>query len=315
MKKHILTGCFILSLCLAATKISAQNVVQTHTAPFLEIRSDARSASMGGMASNVTGGAYGIFGNASANLFSGAMYGGGVSMSAREDFSDHNLYSVGGFYNLNSRNGFSLGFRHFAGSKITIGNDKGKPTDFSIDVAYTRRIVDNLAVSVTAKFINSDIVAGSGSAFAVDLGAYYEMGHVRELKLRIGATLSNLGTRINYGGDSDYDLPAAVGVGGAVSTLLGDKHMLTGEVNFRHRFMPSDFTTSEGGVGVEYGFDNMLFARVGAHLGDKEKGFGNFATFGLGFACRYFRIDASYWGWVPNKDYRNIIYLSLSAMF
>lgn len=321
--KHI-AACLFASLAVQA-QAQTFEVKETSGASFLETLTDARSAGMGGVSSVSEGGALGVFNNASANLFTPAKFGVGANLSARESFSDGNLYSLGGFYNIDENNSFSLGFRYFKNPKVDILNledvtETFKPKEFAIDLGYGRKLTEHLALSVTLRYIYSDMgdymYADKGHAFAADLGLTYanSLSCMAGGKWSVGLAASNFGSRLKYD-EEKYKLPAAVKLGGSIHLPFSEDHKLTGTVNMGYRVMPSDYTAFEAGIGAEYNLYQYGFLRAGYHVGDKDKGLGNFATMGAGVELKPVRVDFSYWAGVSDSKLKNIMFITLSAMF
>lgn len=316
-----ITSILCLVLFFNCHLFAQDEIKETPGAVFLEILPDARSASLGGMSSVVTPGAMGIFGNAASNIFAPEKFGVGTSLSARKDFSDANLISVGGFYNPDDKNGISAGFRYFSNPEVFLSNTNKsyKPTEIAVEVAYSRKITENLSAGLTLRFINSDMSdfpAGKANAFGGDLGVYYEntMSSFSGGKWNVGLHASNLGTKLEYNNGS-YSLPTRLKAGGSALLPFSENHVLTLVANLAYRILPSDYSTFECGIGAEYNLYKYGFLRAGYHIGDEETGFGNFATLGVGVSVAGLKLDASYWAGAPDQDYKNILFFTLSAAF
>lgn len=85
------------------------------------------------------------------------------------------------------------------------------PNEFSIDASYSRKLIEDLSIAVTGRFIYSNLTLGqqvdgvdtkAGLAGAVDIGLYYQ--HMFDLKgfegglLSFGLSISNIGNKISY---------------------------------------------------------------------------------------------------------------------
>ncbi|MDL2323192.1 PorV/PorQ family protein [Bacteroidales bacterium OttesenSCG-928-A17] len=321
MKKYlksisILALFFVVSLPFFAQ----EEIEETPGAAFLEITSDARSASLGGINSSVMPGALSVFGNAASSIFASEKIGVGASLSARKDFSDANLYSVGGYYNLDDKNSISVGFRHFSNPEMELSKGKTfKPTEMAFDLAYTRKLLDGLSLALTARLVNSDMMgtgAGSASSFGGDLGVYYEnnLNSFSGGKWNVGLQVSNFGAKLKYN-NGEFDLPTRLKAGGSAFLPFSEDHKVLFTANVAYRMLPSDFSTFECGLGAEYNLYKYGFLRAGYHIGDESTGFGNFATLGVGASVKGFKIDAAYWAGAPDQDFKNILFFTLSAAF
>ncbi|MDE7102897.1 MAG: type IX secretion system outer membrane channel protein PorV [Bacteroidales bacterium] len=85
------------------------------------------------------------------------------------------------------------------------------PNEFAIDASYSRKLIEDLSIAVTGRFIYSNLTAGqnvggdptkAGLAGAVDIGLYYQ--HMFDLKgfegglLSAGLSITNIGNKISY---------------------------------------------------------------------------------------------------------------------
>ena len=85
------------------------------------------------------------------------------------------------------------------------------PNEFAIDASYSRKLIDDLSIAVTGRFIYSNLTVGqnvegvdtkAGLAGAVDIGLYYQ--HMFDLKgfegglLSFGLSITNIGNKISY---------------------------------------------------------------------------------------------------------------------
>ena len=101
----------------------------------------------------------------------------------RDLISGSNLHGVAGYYNLDAKQGITVGFRWFSQAEIGLMDDAGKPMgtftpkDWSVEVGYSRQLIDRLSVGATAHFVRSDMSGvdkdAVANAVAFDLGVYY----------------------------------------------------------------------------------------------------------------------------------------------
>jgi hypothetical protein len=325
----IIISLFLLCLFNIFPAISQESANETAAAPFLRIVPDARSAAMGGMGSVVSPGALGIFNNASANLFHADRRGVEASLSAREQMPDASLYAVGGYYNIDSKNGISLGARYFMNPEIEeIINESGeiiagktRPKEMAFDIAYGRKLGKNIAASLTMRYIYSGLgyigdEAKAASAMAFDLGVFYtkECALIDSAKWAIGFQASNLGTKIKYL-NRESSLPGKIQLGGTLSLPFSENHQLTGSSNVGYWFQPSDASGLEVAIGVEYVFLKHGILRAGYHVGDENTGYGNFATVGAGVSAGSIKLDGSYLIGTPNEEFKNILCFTIGVKF
>ena len=93
-------------------------------------------------------------------------------------------------------------------------------------------------------------------------------------------------------GDSDFDLPTSLSVGGSLFAPIRDSHSLEASLDLGYRFAPS-LTKSFGmGIGVEYMLMQMIAIRGGYHLADSD-GY-NYGTVGAGLRFMHIQLDFSW---------------------
>jgi hypothetical protein len=241
----------------------------------------------------------------------------------------HIQHTVAGYWKLAKHHSFSTGVRYFSYPEINSSGDDGfitsqfTPFDLTVDLGYGYAITSNLSVATTVRYVTGKVsdVEGSkaGSALGVDLGFYF-----RKNRINAGLALSNIGTKINYGGE-DNSMPARVKVAGGYSLLVNNKHTVNGTLEIAYAFLPKNYTGFETGIGVEYIYNKLLAVRAGYRLGNSENNptvvpdnFGSslsYATLGLGLNLWKCTLDASYLLSVPESPVRNSFRLSLGVRF
>lgn len=149
----------------------------------------------------------------------------GVSLNytpwLRQLVNDINLAYMSGFYRIGDYQALSASLRYFSlGEVSTSSSPDGtsdmtiNPYEMSVDVAYSRMLSENFSAAVAMRFIYSDITynyseeTSPGKAFAADIALYYNkyflMGN-RECNFGWGLNISNIGTKISYGGTEDAE--------------------------------------------------------------------------------------------------------------
>ncbi len=207
--------------------------------------------------------------------------------------------------------------------------------DLAINLSYARMLTDRFSIGFNFKFINQRIWRSDAQGFAVDIGTMFVA--IQSMNLRIGATLSNFGSKMqmtgkdllvfydvspNQLGNNDqvpadlqtdsWPLPLNFQAGVAMDIVKGENDTLTIATDVTH---PSDNNESVN-LGTEYNLRNTLFLRVGYRnlfLEDGEEGL----TFGAGVGANFlgnirFNFDYSY------TDFGNLDYVqrfTLGALF
>ena len=222
------------------------NVVTSAT-PFLRISPDARSGGMGDMGIATSPDANSSFWNIAKTPF--AKSKSVVSLTYTPWLKDLGvndvfLASLAGYYQLDDQSAISASLRYFNLGSIQFtdfsGRDisTGKPTELSVDLGYSRKVSDKLAVGVALRYINSNLTRGyaassgvtykAGSAIAGDLGLYYDNTKATGAGVRAGLAFSNLGSKISYTNDAqqkDY-IPANLGLGFSYTAAFDESNKI-----------------------------------------------------------------------------------------
>ncbi len=262
LTKGILSLSLVL-LLLIGNKAQAQsddlNAITT-AVPFLLIAPDSRSGSMGdiGVATSPDGSSQ--HWNAAKYPFIDDKMGFTVSYSPwlRQLTSDIGLSYLTGYYKIDDMSSVSASLRYFSLGEIEFtdrfGVDQGtyKPNEFAIDMAYSRKLGDNLAGSVTLRYVNSNLTLGqnvagqatvAGQAIAADVAVYYtndvKFGKTKG-NFSFGAQMSNVGNRISYSEDFDRDfLPMNLRFGPSLMLELDEFNKLTFAIDVNKLLVPT----------------------------------------------------------------------------
>ena len=165
--------------------------------------------------------------------------------------NDVYLAYLGGFKKLDENQAVGASLRYFSLGDIQYTDENntplgtGKPNEFEVALAYTPRLTETFGLSITAKYINSNLASGqqvqgttlqAGQAFAADIGASYRSQPIGPSGniLAIGGAITNIGNKITYTQDTIRDfLPANLAIGAAYTFNLDQYNQitLTGDVN------------------------------------------------------------------------------------
>lgn len=248
MKHRILFAVF--GCILAIQPVSAQKQQQPINigASFLLVNPDARSSGLGNAVTGTSPDVNALFGNAAKLPFAGEW---GVSASYSpwmRDLNDHetNMTYISGFKTWNGKESVGLSVKYFNYGKVTFRDDNGMellqytPKEFSIDAAYARKLSDQFSLSVSLRYIRSELGNGTyngqvqkpASAVAGDVAIYYQ-GYANNLdygnRYSWGVSISNLGNRLQYSDNSERKsfLPMNLRIGGGYSFVHTDYHTFT----------------------------------------------------------------------------------------
>lgn len=201
------------------------------------IAPDARGGGMGDIGAATEADVHSQYWNPAKYPFNIARAGVGVSYTPwlRQLVNDINLAYMSGFYRIGDMQALSASLRYFSLGEVSLssGMDQAsdmtiKPYEMSVDLAYSRMLSENFSAAVGLRFILSDITydyteeTSPGKAFAADIGLYYNkyfMAGSRECNFAWGLNISNIGTKISYGGDDNAEfIPTNLRLG--ISFLL-----------------------------------------------------------------------------------------------
>jgi hypothetical protein len=234
---------------LAGSRLAAQtgsiNIVST-AVPFLRISPDARAGGMGDMSIATTPDANAAFWNLAKLPFAKNKTAVAVNYTPwLKDLglSDVYLASLAGYHKLNDDSAVSTSLRFFSLGNIQLTDFSGnvlnniRPSEFSIDLGYSRKISDRFSLGVALRYINSRLVIGdvgtgvvykAGTSVAGDVSMYYNGTDASGAGLTWGVTLSNLGAKIGYTNDArskDF-IPANLGLGVAYNMVMDENNRL-----------------------------------------------------------------------------------------
>ena len=236
------------------------NVVTT-AVPFLRINSDARGGGMGETGIATTPDAYSHFWNAAKTPFIKDKFSGiGVSYTpwlSDLGLNDVYLASLTGFYKLgdDEKQALSIGLKYFSLGSIQFTDFNGnnlqayRPREFGIDVAYSRKLSNKLAMGIALRYINSDLAYGNlggvdyktGTAVAGDISLYHNGLNATGEGLNWGVTLTNLGSKIGYTADNqnkDY-IPANLGIGLAYTKVFDESNKINFGLDLNKLLVPA----------------------------------------------------------------------------
>ena len=192
-------------------------------------------------------------------------------------------------------------------------------------LTYAKQITDRLKLGGTFKYFNEQTTSAdlSMSSIAFDIGSNFNTGL---FGMTLGMCISNLGpdaryvgTGLDAPGEDDlqkkteyFPIPLTFRVG-IMNDVIGSNdnsaiqnpiHRLTTSIDFIN---PLDYKLSAN-MGVEYSFNEMVFARGGTHFGHDTAGL----SFGFGVAYNTIKLD---FGWADYAILESTWQLGLSFGF
>lgn len=182
----------------------------------------------------------------------------GVSLNytpwLRQIVSDIDLAYLVGYYRIGDYSAVSASMRYFSLGEVFYGDTPDtqmtlNPYEMSFDVAYSIMLSEKFSIAAGVRWIYSDLTynyddtSSPGSAFAVDLAAYYQnyvnIGQ-RECQLGLGLDISNVGSKINFGGDENSEfLPANLRVGASLMVPVDEYNRFSIAIDANKPLVPT----------------------------------------------------------------------------
>ena len=239
MNNYIRIAAFALA-AIAALPAAAQEKVdmfnpERNSVTSQSIAPDARAGGMGDVGAATDPDVVSQYWNPAKYPFTISRAGVALNYTPwlRQLVSDIDLAYLAGYYRIGDYSAVSASLRYFSlGEVFYGGTDTGgtemtlNPYEMSVDVAYSIMLSEKFSIAAGVRWIYSDLTcnysdtSSPGSAFAVDLAAYYQnyinIGS-RECQLGLGLDISNIGSKINFGGDENSEfLPANLRLGASL---------------------------------------------------------------------------------------------------
>ncbi len=171
----------------------------------------------------------------------------GVSLNytpwLRQLVNDMDVAYLSGYYRIGDYSAVSASMRYFSMGEVFMdGNidDKAQtinPYEMSLDVAYSLMLSEKFSIAAGVRWIYSDLTFSydedtqPGSAFAADIAAYYQnylnLGQ-RECQLGLGLNISNIGSKITFGGDNhSFFIPTNMRLGASLKIPIDEYNRIT----------------------------------------------------------------------------------------
>lgn len=235
----------------------------TTAVPFLQVAPDSRSGAMGDMGVATSADVNSQHHNPSKYVFNKNIFGVSISYSPwlRKLVNDINLLYLSAYWKITDYDALSFSLRYFSLGDIQFTDMYGapmgtqKPNEFSIDLGYSRKLIDQLSIAITPRFIYSNLTAGqyvegqetnAGLAGAADVSMFYQqdfaLGNSKmNSTLRAGFNISNIGNKISYSSGTlrrDF-LPTNLKLGVSYAIDFNEHHTLMAGVEVNKLLVPT----------------------------------------------------------------------------
>ena len=225
----------------------------------------------------------------------------GVSLNytpwLRQLVNDMYLANFVGYYRIGDFSAVSTSLRYFNMGEVTmkepIGGSNGmtiNPYEMSFDVAYSLLLSEKFSIAAGLRWIYSDLTydysseTTPGSAFAADIAAYYQnyinIGQ-RECQLGIGLNISNIGSKINFGSDTNSEfIPTNMRLGASLMIPVDEYNRFSIAADANKLLVPTRPIQGENESQVDYDarlqkdyYDVSSIAGIFKSFGDAPGGF------------------------------------------
>ena len=182
----------------------------------------------------------------------------------RQLVNDIDLAYVAGYYRIGDYSAISGSLRYFSLGEVFMTSDISatdnamtiNPYEMSVDVAYSMMLSEKFSWAAALRFIYSDLTydytddTSPGSAFAADVALYYQdylnLGD-RECQVGLGMNVSNIGSKITFGGDDNSEfIPTNLRLGASLMIPIDDYNRFTLAADANKLLVPTYPKQEEG---------------------------------------------------------------------
>lgn len=222
----------------------------------------------------------------------------GVSLNytpwLRQLVSDMSVAYLSGYYRIGDYSAVSASLRYFSLGEVFTDESKNamtiNPYEMSVDVAYSLMLSEKFSLAAAVRWIYSDLTynfsddTSPGSAFAADIACYYNdyinIGE-RECQLGIGLNISNIGSKITFGGSNDSEfIPTNMRLGASLMIPVDEYSRFTIAADANKLLVPTYPLQEEGELEEDYKrrvqkeyYDVSSIAGIFKSFGDAPGGF------------------------------------------
>lgn len=265
MRLYILALLTLLALPAAAQKEDFFNPVNTSVTS-QTIAPDARSAGMGDVGVATDPDVVSQYWNPAKYPFTISRAGVALNYTPwlRELVNDMDLAYLAGYYRIGDYSAVSASLRYFSLGEVFLGPSDDamtiNPYEMSLDVAYSLMLSETFSIGAAVRWIYSDLTydytsdTAPGSAFAADLACYYQnyinLGQ-RECQLGLGLNISNIGSKISFGGDNNSEfIPTNMRLGASLMIPIDEYNRFTIAADANKLLVPT-YPKQEDGESTE----------------------------------------------------------------
>ena len=215
----------------------------------------------------------------------------------RQLVSDMDLVYMAGYYRIGDYSAVIGSLRYFSLGEVQTSSDMEgsgdmtiKPYEMSLDLGYSLMLSETFSLGAAVRWIYSDLTydytedTSPGSAFAADISCYYQnyinIGQ-RECQLGLGLNISNIGSKISFGGDDNSEfIPTNMRLGASLMIPIDEFNRLTIAADANKLLVPTYPQQEEGESTEDYQervqkdyYDVSSISGIFKSFGDAPNGF------------------------------------------
>ena len=300
-RQIVIIACVILMLPMkmaAQDKANMFNPINTSVTS-QTIAPDARAAGMGDVGVATDPDVVSQYWNPAKYPFTISRAGVALNYTPwlRQLVSDIDLAYLVGYYRIGDYSAVSGSLRYFSlGEVYTNSSMTGEddmtinPYEMSLDVAYSLMLSEHFSISAGVRWIYSDLTydytedTSPGSAFAADISMYYQ-NYInfgpRECQLGLGLNVSNIGSKITFGGDDNSEfIPTNLRLGASLMIPIDEYNRFTIAADANKLLVPTYPKQNEGESTEDYTervqkdyYDVSSISGIFKSFGDAPNGF------------------------------------------
>ncbi len=263
MKKTFLS---VMTLVCLSLPVLATNPVIT-AMPSLTVAPDAHAAGLGDVGAATTPDLNSQHWNPAKYAFMDSR--GGLSVNytpwLRKLVTDIDLAYLAGYYKFDDLQAISASFSYFSMGAVQLVEYQGTafqeahPNEWSLDVAYSRKLHEYVSMAVALRFLYSDLNNGTNSSvtttstelhpawtMAADISLYYKQPialPMGDSYFALGFNLSNLGGKMSYdNGDTQNFIPANMRLGISYEMPFDNYNRLMATVEANKMLVPTYYS-------------------------------------------------------------------------
>lgn len=316
--------------------------------PFLRIVPEARSGAMGDAGIATSADANAMHFNTSKLPFADSEFG--VSATYTPWLRSLGLTDVYmayltayGKFGAKKDQAAGIGIRFFSLGQINFTDENGgavgtgRPNEFELNGTYARKLSENFAVGVGAKFIYSNLAADQvvggveikpGITGAADISFTFtkeiELGAINA-RTTTGLAITNIGPKITYTNSINKDyIPTNLGIGSALELDLDEFNSITITADFNKLMVPTpphDLVDTDPADGQPDYKQQGLIGAMFKSFGDAPGGFGEeMREFSISAGAEYwydkqFAVRAGYYWEHATKGNRKYFTVGLGVKY